>query len=101
VVLRRSTLPPETKTGRSSAGSIGHDSGMAADERPPRNDPQATVRQLEIGVQSQKGRKLRFNGLCNQPPRARTQDFRERVVDFVFVAALDGLAIPPESAFQG
>ena len=49
------------------------------------NDALAAVRQLEIAVRSQKGREFSLHRLLDQPFRAGTQNFRERVVDFIFL----------------
>jgi hypothetical protein len=52
---------------------------------PVPNDSLAAVRQLEVGMRAQEGRKFSFHRLLDQSLRARTQDFRERIVDFVFL----------------
>ena len=52
---------------------------------PVPNDALAAVRQLEIGVRAQEGRKFSLHRLLDQPLRARAQDFGERIVDFVFL----------------
>lgn len=55
------------------------------------NDALASIRQLEIGMRAQEGRELRLNRLLDQPFRARTQNFGERVVDFVFLVSSQNL----------
>ena len=47
------------------------------------NDTLAAVRKPKIGVQSEECVEFDFNGLRDQPPRARAQDFRKRILSFM------------------
>jgi hypothetical protein len=44
------------------------------------------IRNNEIGGRDQKRLEFRFDRLVDQPTRARTQDFGERIVDFIFLS---------------
>jgi hypothetical protein len=57
------------------------------------NDPLAAVRQLKIGMRAQEGRELGLHRLLDQPPRAKAEDFSERVVDFVFLTQGDNFIL--------
>jgi hypothetical protein len=50
------------------------------------NDPLTGFRKQKAGVRGKKRLGLRLDYLGDQAARARTQDFRERVADFVFLA---------------
>jgi hypothetical protein len=53
------------------------------------NDTLAAVRKPKIGIQSEECVEFDFNGLRDQPPRARAQDFRKRIVDFIFLSKMN------------
>jgi len=50
------------------------------------NDALVAVRKDETGVRGKKRIEFDLNRPCNQPPSAGSQNFGERIIDFVFLS---------------
>jgi len=57
------------------------------------NHPLTAVRKNKFGIRCEKSLKFRLDRLGDQPARASTQDFGERIVDFVFLAIGNNIMI--------
>jgi hypothetical protein len=53
------------------------------------NDALAAVRKGQIGVRGKKRIEFDLNRPCNQPTSAGSQNFGERIIDFVFLSERD------------
>ena len=53
------------------------------------NDTLAAVRKGQIGVRGKKRIEFDLNRPCNQPASAGSQNFGERIIDFVFLSERD------------
>ena len=53
---------------------------------PVANHPSTAIRKDEFGGRGQKRLEFRFNRLRDQPTRAGTQNFGERIVDIAFLS---------------
>src|SRR3981081_3626706 len=53
------------------------------------NDARGAVRKGQIGVRGEKRIEFDLNRPCNQPTSAGSQNFGERIIDFVFLSETD------------
>jgi hypothetical protein len=60
---------------------------------PVSNDALAAIRQLVIGMRGHEGVEFRLHRLGDQPTGPRPKDFRERVIDFVWLAERNNLIL--------